>query len=134
MTMPTKTTKEIKEAFYKEMKNANKNIYSVYVIRLKEAMLDDERYNKKFIKRNPHYKEGMRFFYVGQTSKTPEERFKIHKSGHMHGSPWVRDYGSRLYKSMYRKYNPLMTQDVAKLVEEYVAKKLQEEGHGVWWN
>ena len=52
--------------------------HNIYVIELDKEVLE----KKKFRDANPDYKEGKPCVYVGMTSKTPEERFQLHKEGY----------------------------------------------------
>ncbi len=125
------TTEDLKQVFCENMKNAGKQTFNVYVIELDPEILNKDA---DFRERNPNQEGGKECLYVGMTSKTPEERFEIHKAGGEHASKKVTLYGLYLRRNLYRKYNPLMTQEIAYLVEDWLAKKLQKEGYGVWWN
>ena len=121
--MPTKKRTEKKVT-------RTKGNYSVYVIALHKDVLNHTR----FIRRNPDYIDGKACFYVGQTSKIPEERLEIHKRGGRLANKYVEKYGKCLRSRKYEKYNPITTQVISILVEEWLAKKLQKEGYAVWWN
>ena len=57
--------------------------YKVYVIRLKEDVItDDKKKNKLFRDANPNYKNGKPCYYVGYTSKSVKERV---------GATWVTE-------------------------------------------
>lgn len=69
-------------------------------------------------------RHGKREFYVGQTGKTPEKRFKEHKTGHLsysHG-------GIMLRKDLYAKMNPLYSRTDAEKMEKVVARTLRKRG------
>ena len=104
--------------------------YYVYVIKLdKEAMGQP----KKFMEANPNMKEGKLYFYVGQTSRAPDERFEQHKQG-FKANRYVKLYGMYLCRKRYEKYNPIATREEALAMEEELTEKLRRKGHGVWSN
>jgi hypothetical protein len=123
MTMPNK--KRTKKKVARVIRH-----YNVYVIELDKAVLQ----HHAFTNRNPDYIDGKACFYVGQTAKTPEERFEVHKQGGMHANKYVKKYWKYLRKKLYERHNPIATRQEAELVEEWLAKKLQDEGYAVWWN
>ena len=103
--------------------------YCVYVIDLDPAVLSVS----KFARKNPDYVEGKPCVYVGQTSKTPEERFKQHLEGDRFYNRYVREYGRRIRPMNYEKYNHIGTREEAENIEEALARRLQARGYGVWW-
>jgi hypothetical protein len=75
------------------------------------------------------------------TSKTPEERFKQHKTGyrnakgHNLSSSIVRRYGAYLRPSLYFHLNQKpMTRQEALNMEEKLAWDLRRQGYAVWFN
>jgi hypothetical protein len=75
------------------------------------------------------------FVYVGETSKTPEERYKEHLEG-------KRSKRGRLYSREVRKYGKCLRTDLApeiryfdgvssKAAEKRWARKLRDEGYRV---
>lgn len=64
--------------------------------------------------------------YVGETSKTPEERFKQHKSGYK-ASRHVKRYGDRLLPILYSHLIPLQREE-AKRLEREITEALRNEG------
>jgi predicted GIY-YIG superfamily endonuclease len=89
--------------------------YNVYVIELDDSLREGEK----------------PAVYVGETSRTPEERFEQHKSGYK-SSKWVRRYAVRLRPRLYRSYNPISTRDEAKALEKRLGKKLESRGYTVF--
>jgi len=93
------------------------------VIKLdKEAMSQDRR----LLKANPNMKEDSFYCYVGQTSRTPDERFEQHKQGYKSKS-YVKRYGMYLCRKRYEKYNPIATREEAWAMEESLAEKLRKK-------
>lgn len=80
----------------------------------------------------------MECLYVGQTSKTPQERFAQHRSGarsskgHKLSSDIVRRYGRYLRPSLYQHIGPLSREEALE-VEEGLALELRRKGYAVWW-
>lgn len=103
--------------------------YYVYVIELDKALLK----NKKFMSRSPQYKAGKPCVYVGQSAKSPKERFNQHLDGYR-ANRYVRKYGKNLIPILYEEYNPLPTREDAEEMEEYLADKLRKKGYAVWSN
>lgn len=64
---------------------------SVYVVELRPAVAELPRVQRLNPRRDPSKK----CVYVGQTSKTPEERFQEHLNG-IHASRYVEEHGVRL--------------------------------------
>jgi predicted GIY-YIG superfamily endonuclease len=100
--------------------------YSVYVIALDRAVLK----RKRFLRKNPDYREKKGCLYVGMTARTPEERFEQHKIGYKSCS-YVRQYGQYLRRRLFEKYNPL-TYDNAVKLERELAQRLRKQGYAVW--
>ena len=63
-------------------------VNNIYVIELDKEVLKEP----KFLKANPNYKPGKKCFYVGETAKTPENRFEDHKKGN-NSNKFVKKYG-----------------------------------------
>ena len=116
-----------------------KKEYYVYVIGLKPEFAQ----TKKAKKQNPNFLPGlnMQCYYVGYTSKTPEERYKQHiteyvnKKGHKISSSVVVKYGyskNGLRPSQYEKYNPIDSKIEAEKLEVYLAMRLRKMGHCVY--
>jgi hypothetical protein len=99
----------------------------VYVIEL----ADEARTVRKIKQANPHANPKMKCLYVGSTARTPEERFKIHKTKGKQSSAIVREYGLRLVPALYRNL-PLMTRISAERKEAQLAAELRAKGYTVW--
>jgi hypothetical protein len=115
---------------FREQLRANKDrpTCCIYVIRLREEILNDK---KRFRRANPNYKTGKECYYVGMTSKTPEERFGVHMSGHQHASKYACEYGVELAWDKF-SHLPLMSHANAETVEVHHAEDLRRQGYGVW--
>ena len=115
-----------------------KLIYRVYVIELSKKVFTE---NARFRAANPQFNGVLQCLYVGMTSKTPEERFKQHKTGyrnakgHNLSSSIVRKYGAYLRPSLYYHLNlePMNRQEALKM-EEKLAWDLRRQGYAVWFN
>jgi hypothetical protein len=62
--------------------------YHIYVIELDPRVLKARKVKDE----NPEYVEGMQCLYVGQTARTPEERFEQHKEGYK-SNKYTKKYG-----------------------------------------
>lgn len=111
--------------------------YSVYVVELSKKVFTE---NRKFREANPQFNGVLECLYVGQTSKTPKERFAQHKSGYRNkkgyklSSNIVEKYGRYLRPSIYNHINPIETRAEALKIEEELALELRREGYAVWFN
>lgn len=103
--------------------------YYVYVIELDKKVLK----SKRFKKHNPNLNPDKPCFYVGQTCRDPDTRFKQHKDGYKSNS-FVRKYGLWLRRGKYKKFNPIDTREEAERIEKELAETLRQKGHGVWSN
>jgi len=103
--------------------------YNVYVIELDKEVL----MSKKFRVKNPHMNPRKACFYVGQTTHDPETRFKQHKAGYK-ANRFTKKYGIRLEPRIYTRFNPISKRKEAERIEQWIAEKLREKGHGVWSN
>ena len=99
----------------------------IYVIELDKKVLKEPQFKKA----NPDYIKGHRCFYVGQTGKTPEQRFKDHKDNR-NANSYVRDFGIKLIPKKYKSFNPIPTLEAAEAIEKRRARKLRKKGYGVW--
>ena len=112
-----------------------KKTYSVYVIELSRKIWTG---NKKFREANPQFNGVSECLYVGMTSKTPEERFEQHKTGHRTkagvkiSSNIVEKYGLYLRPSLYENLNPMTKSDASKM-EETLGQELRKKRYAVWW-
>ena len=91
--------------------------YNVYVVLLSDDV-------------GPGLNQDFPSVYVGQSARTPKDRFQQHKSGYK-ASRYVRDYGIRLIPGLYREINPLFS-DEREEVEEELARQLRSEGYTVY--
>ena len=103
--------------------------YYIYIIELDKSVGTIN----KFRKENSQFLLGSQCFYVGQSAKSPEVRFKQHKNGYK-ANRYAKKYGLKLVPQLYEKYNPIPTRKDAEELEEYVAQKLRKQGFGVWYN
>jgi hypothetical protein len=103
--------------------------YYVYVIGLDHSVLE----SKRFLKKNPQYIDGKPCVYVGQSAKTPDERFAQHRRGYK-SSIFPKKFGLYLQKKLFANVNPISSREEAEVAEEQLAKKLMRRGYGVWWN
>jgi hypothetical protein len=99
--------------------------YNIYVIELDPDVLKVSRVKDE----NPDYVDGMQCLYVGQTARTPEERFEQHKEGYK-SNRYTKKYGLRLRPDLYE----LSTRERAEEMEEKLAAKLRTRGYAVWFN
>jgi hypothetical protein len=110
--------------------------YTVYVIELSRKVFTEDR---KFREANPQYNGVLECLYVGQTSKTPKERFVQHKTGyrnakgHKLSANIVEKYGRYLRPSLYQHIGPLSRAEALE-VEKGLALELRRKGYAVWSN
>jgi len=110
--------------------------YHVYVVELDRKVWSE---SWKFREANPRYKGLLECLYVGMTSKTPQERLKIHKTGgrskkgYKISSRYVETYGKYLRPSLYTHLNPMTRKDAMEM-EGSLANELKKKGYAVWWN
>ena len=112
--------------------------YQVYVIELSRKVFTE---NRKFREANPQFNGVLQCLYVGQTSKTPAERFKQHKTGytnkkgHKLSANIVQKYGTYLRPSLYEHLNlKTMSRQEALRMEAKLAWDLRKQGYAVWFN
>ena len=109
--------------------------HTVYVIELTRKVFTLDR---KFREANPQYNGVLECLYVGQTSKSPLERFKQHKTGYRNAkgqklsSDIVRKYGRYLRPRLYQHIGPLSRAEALK-VEKGLALELRRKGYAVWF-
>ena len=103
--------------------------YSVYVIELRRDVLE----KKKVAGENPDRRRDKPCVYVGQTVRTPEERFAQHRAG-VRSSHIVREYGVRLRPKLYANVGPFETRAEAERAETKLAERLRRRGYAVWNN
>ena len=102
-------------------------VNNIYVIELDKEVIKEP----KFLKANPNYKPGKKCFYVGETAKTPENRFEDHKKGN-NSNKFVKKYGIKLIPKKYELFNPILTREAAEAVEKRRVRSLRKKGFGVW--
>lgn len=112
--------------------------YKVYVIELSKRVFTE---SARFRAANPQFNGVLECLYVGMTSKTPQERFKQHKSGYVNkkgiklSANIVYKYGTYLRPSLYDHINlKTMDREEALLMEKKLALDLRREGYAVWFN
>lgn len=104
------------------------NRFLVYAVRLDPAVLQSARFRAA----NPDYVDGMDCYYVGMTSKAPQERLQQHLDGYK-ASRYVRHHGIELMPSSFTIVNPRTYEQACRL-ERRIARRLRRRGHGVWQN
>ena len=103
--------------------------FSVYVIELRSDVLE----KKAFAGKNVGRREDKPCVYVGQTARTPEERFAQHLDG-VRSSRIVREYAVRLRPRLYANVGPFETRAESERAESRLAEKLRRRGFAVWSN
>jgi hypothetical protein len=107
-----------------------KDHYSVYVIELDSAVLQDRpRRVRKLLSLNPNRDPEKPCVYVGMTGLTVQKRFQNHKDGHQ-DAPVVKKYGLQLIPELYEHLNP-MAYEVAVQTEKDLAENLRADGYTV---
>jgi hypothetical protein len=101
--------------------------YTVYVIELRAAAWQDRALQK----RNPDRNSRKPCLYVGQTAKTPEERFAMHLAGE-HDAPLVHKHGKRLRPDLYEDVPIAQSREEAERLEAAHATALRSRGFAVW--
>jgi len=71
--------------------------------------------------------------YVGQTIRTPDQRFAQHMRGGRLANTKVYKYGVRLRPDLYGAWNPFGTRREAEAAEEALAMELERRGYVVYW-
>lgn len=106
-----------------------KRTYNLYVIDLDKEVLSI----KKFRDMNPDYIEDFPCVYVGQTAKSPDDRFDQHKAG-IKANRYAQKYGLRLRYKLFEQYNPILSRKEAEYKEALLGEHLRKRGFAVWWN
>ncbi|HNO04243.1 MAG TPA: ribose-5-phosphate isomerase [Flavobacteriales bacterium] len=110
--------------------------YHVYVIELSRRVFTEDR---KFREANPQFNGVLECLYVGMTSRTPEERFQQHRTGHRNAkghklsSNIVQKYGRYLRPSLYRDIGPFSRAEALE-EEKGLTLELRRKGYAVWSN
>lgn len=111
--------------------------YHVYVIELSKKVYSE---NRRFREANPQFNGVTECLYVGMTSKTPQERFKQHKTGalskkgHKISANIVEKYGLYLRPSLYNHIGPFATRAAALKMEKQLTLELRRKRYAVWSN
>lgn len=111
-------------------------VHTVYVIELSRKVFTEDR---RFREANPQYNGVLECLYVGQTSRTPKERFQQHRTGYRNAkgrklsSAIVQKYGRYLRPSLYQDIGPLSRAEALE-VEKGLALELRRKGYAVWTN
>jgi len=111
--------------------------YRIYVIELAKRVFTE---SAKFRNANPQFNGVSECLYVGMTSKTPQERFRQHKTGYKSkkgvkiSSNIVQKYGTYLRPSLYNHIPPISTRAEALKMEEKLALELRRQRYAVWFN
>ena len=102
--------------------------YNVYVIELRREVLESSRFRLK----NPDHRPDKPCVYVGQTARSPEERFEQHLAG-IRVNAYARDYGFRLKPRLFKYLQGYTTRREAEQAERRLAERLRRRGYAVWW-
>lgn len=111
--------------------------YCVYVIELSKKVYSE---NRRFREANIQFNGVLECLYVGMTSKTPQERFKQHKTGalskkgHKISANIVEKYGLYLRPSLYNHIDPFTTRTAALKMEKQLTLELRRKRYAVWSN
>lgn len=111
--------------------------YQVYVVELNKRVFSE---NRKFREANPQFNGVLECLYVGMSSKTPQERFKQHKTGAKSkkgvkiAAHLVEKYGLYLRPSLFAHIDPVSSRIKAIALEEQLALELRRNKYAVWYN
>ena len=112
--------------------------YKVYVIELSKKVFSE---NRRFREANPQFNGQLECLYIGMTSKSPQERFRQHKTGYRNkkgyniASRIVQRYGKYLRGSLFNHLNTEpMSRNEALRMEKQLALYLRRKGYAVWFN
>jgi len=100
----------------------------VYIIELDRYV----RRHRDVRRNNPRAKASMSCLYVGQTRRSPEERFKEHETGKglKKGGRHLKGRCLKLRKDLYEFYNPMPLLE-SLILERDLAEELRQLGHTV---
>lgn len=70
--------------------------------------------------------------YVGETARTPEDRFQTHLTGGRTASRVVRRHGRWLRPDLYEHIPPVGSKEQSAEVEGWLKQELERLGHRVW--
>lgn len=111
--------------------------YRVYVVELSRKVFTE---HARFRVANPQFNGVLECLYVGQTSKTPQERLKQHKDGyrnakgHKLSASIVERYGIYLRPSLYNHLPAFKTRKEALAAEKQLTLELRRKRYAVWSN
>jgi hypothetical protein len=122
------------------VQNSSQKNRQVYAFQLSKEVLSENN----FVNANPNYKEGKLLLYIGETSKTIEERFLQHiDENHQLAAQFMQSYGLKDFIKANWTPNILKVTKInpekknafnSKYFERKIALKLREFGYGVWFN
>ncbi len=98
-----------------------------YVLELSLSVLLEEA----FCACNPGYIQGRACFYVGMSSRSPEERVLEHLQGTKNVSRIAHTYGQRLRMDLVGNLKRVR-RTWAMRYEKQLARELRSQGYGVW--
>lgn len=110
----------------------------VYAFQLNNSVLDDP----KFLEHNPNIDRNKPAFYIGQTSKTREERHAEHISG-IRANKFMKNHGIQTFEIADRTQElaelfKILVDDLRHYQAQYyefkLTKLLQENGYGAYCN
>ena len=99
------------------------NTYRLYVIELDDAVCKRTTCASQF--------SGKPHVYVGETAKSPEERFAEHLAG-VRSVRVGREFGVRLRPRLYRSRGPFPTRAAVRVAEGHLANHLRDRGYCVF--
>jgi hypothetical protein len=79
----------------------------------------------------PRRRSDLPWVYVGYTSKSPWQRFQVHRAGRRHASPVVTRYGVRLRPDLYGHLIAFRVEADAIRAERKLRQDLLDKGHSV---
>lgn len=95
-------------------------VYTVYVIDLSDEVPSARVRPKGWI-------------YVGETSRTREERYKTHVAGGYQANSWVTKYHLGFNEELCARYPQVRTRQDSEALEKHAATELEAEGWNVRW-
>ena len=101
--------------------------FYVYVIRLRNAVLDERR----FARENPNHVAYKPCVYVGSSALVPEHRYQQHLTGKA-GSRWVKEYHIGIHKRLTERQPTFSSRVEAQTHEKALAERLRRKGYAVW--
>jgi hypothetical protein len=113
--MPRKATTRLEDSSQR---------YSVYVIELRDAVCKKRECQARAA--------GKTHVYVGETGKTPEERFADHKAGGRTSRREPREYGIKLRPDLHVNWGPYAKRARARQAEARLADRLRAARYHVY--